>query len=781
MKKRKWMAASMAVLLSISLATGCGNGGGGKDTTVPGSSANQTEDGNGGNKSDPIKTGTDGETGMGRFMEHDLPLPAAEGIYAGSLFGNGGIVEYYLDASPNGAGDFMGYSYENGDWKALPVTWLKSIDCYINSIYLGEDGNRYVSATDKTDWRTRIFKCADPDKEAEEIIIPILNDPYKTVGEYSMFYGADEFLVMKDGTIVLRLTDSSDYTLYSQDGKEVGRVEGGEALSSYSDVITADVYGNKLIYLDQTGDKLTVYNKDTGKAETEIPVPANTEEHFDSKVDLKEDGTVYRINKKGIHMLAPGGTLWETVVDGDLTGLSMPYVYIRQFQVEKGESDRYYAAYVGKDSVTELKVYEFEPDIPSVPSQKLTVYSLYDSNTIRQAIAMLQAKNSDVKVEYNIAMDGAEGMPADDYIRALNTELLGGNGADLLLLDGLPVDSYIEKGVLKDMSNIIKPMVDDGSLLPNIINSYFDGDSIYSVPLHFTAPAYVGKTADMAGGMSLEKLVNFETDEHTGLFLDMTNNQWLRFFLYEKYEELFLEDGNLNQDAYRAFLENINKIAEKQKKVYGAMDETEDSSGLTIGFHNVGGNTGDANDMSSAFSNFLMDYLVGKARIAATELSSSYEVMTLGTLLGEKDNTFGSVADGYLPKGTIGVNSASDKTKLIEEFLRILLGEKLQSIDLYEGYPVNQAALKSVVNKPANVMFSVSDAETGEEAIVLDATPEQKQQIIDYFKTLTRPIRWQEAVADVLTEQGAAYLDGNTDLESAISQAASKIKLYEAE
>ena len=41
-----------------------------------------------------------------------------------------------------------------------------------------------------------------------------------------------------------------------------------------------------------------------------------------------------------------------------------------------------------------------------------------------------------------------------DDIRTLNTELLGGNGADVLLLDGLSAESYIEKGILADLTDL---------------------------------------------------------------------------------------------------------------------------------------------------------------------------------------------------------------------------------------------------------------------------------------------------------------------------------------
>lgn len=47
--------------------------------------------------------------------------------------------------------------------------------------------------------------------------------------------------------------------------------------------------------------------------------------------------------------------------------------------------------------------------------------------------------------------EDTQGNVSEDTIRALNTELLGGKGADVLILDGLPVESYQEKGILLDI------------------------------------------------------------------------------------------------------------------------------------------------------------------------------------------------------------------------------------------------------------------------------------------------------------------------------------------
>lgn len=44
----------------------------------------------------------------------------------------------------------------------------------------------------------------------------------------------------------------------------------------------------------------------------------------------------------------------------------------------------------------------------------------------------------------------------EDVIRALNTELLNGKGADVLILDGLPMETYKNKGILADLSSLFE-------------------------------------------------------------------------------------------------------------------------------------------------------------------------------------------------------------------------------------------------------------------------------------------------------------------------------------
>ena len=53
---------------------------------------------------------------------------------------------------------------------------------------------------------------------------------------------------------------------------------------------------------------------------------------------------------------------------------------------------------------------------------------------------------------------------------------MAGEGPDILFMDGLPVNSYIEKGLLADVSDVMNPLISDGKLFKNIAETYKSDD-----------------------------------------------------------------------------------------------------------------------------------------------------------------------------------------------------------------------------------------------------------------------------------------------------------------
>lgn len=115
-----------------------------------------------------------------------------------------------------------------------------------------------------------------------------------------------------------------------------------------------------------------------------------------------------------------------------------------------GQDNDFYVWY--KDGEADrVAHYTYDAEMPSVPSRTLTVYGLdLDCNkTVLQAASLYQLENPDVRMELINGSMAVGGVSKSDTIRSLNAELLNGKGADVLVLDGPPYHSYMEKGCWK--------------------------------------------------------------------------------------------------------------------------------------------------------------------------------------------------------------------------------------------------------------------------------------------------------------------------------------------
>lgn len=104
-------------------------------------------------------------------------------------------------------------------------------------------------------------------------------------------------------------------------------------------------------------------------------------------------------------------------------------------------------------------------------------------------MGLFQRQNPDVHVVYDVALTGADAVTASDALRTLANELLAGKGPDLLVLDGMPIDSYVEKGVLLDLSEPVGGRTASGEWLKAEAESFKTADGrIYAVPARFSVP-----------------------------------------------------------------------------------------------------------------------------------------------------------------------------------------------------------------------------------------------------------------------------------------------------
>ena len=97
-------------------------------------------------------------------------------------------------------------------------------------------------------------------------------------------------------------------------------------------------------------------------------------------------------------------------------------------------------------------------------------------------------------------------LTAEDAIKALNTEIMAGNGPDVIMLDGLPIESYLAKGMLEDLSENLKAAEEKEEFFDNITRVYEQDGKIYAIPTRFLIPLLMGNEEFVSNIQDLSSL-----------------------------------------------------------------------------------------------------------------------------------------------------------------------------------------------------------------------------------------------------------------------------------
>ncbi len=756
--RRKITALFVILLIVITSLPGCSKKGKDQEAGQLNSTVNDGQTDNG-----KIKDKSEEPT-MGRYMEEEVALP--------ELSSNERIIKILENADKQmeiytlKSGDEFGYFcyqlQEDMTWKRNTPGWLNDGEAVKNKsaedICLGMDGNYYASFIDYSDNNVKsyIIKSEDSGKTAGLLKIPYLEKETQILENYHYYPSIEKMRVLKDGSLVLYdRWETGSLHVYSEKEDQLDKLSIGDEqnfITSDEDIITVNEDGTGVIFYDPA----------LGKAERTIDFN-NTESA--NAYALKEDGTLILGNSGGIHRLPNNGTLWETVVDGSLNSMSMPSLQFNGLFVREGEQEEYYAVYTNNDSGYELMHYVFNEKVASVPEKEITVYSLKENKTIRQAISLYQAENSDTKVNYVVAM-GDEGGNVSDYIRALNTELLAGNGADVLVLDGLPVDSYIEKGVLSDITDIMNPLEQSGEVLSNISDYYHKDGKVYEMPLRFSIPVIAGKTEAIKAAVNTDSIVKYIKQTNIPYSESTTYQALLQDYSALYSRELF-QNGELNEESFTLFLRNMKIIAENIK----ASENDENSINESI-------------PSQLFFDKLFLGNVVSLQKKVATsteQVKNIMGTMLLFEVLKDKDIGYQSINQMYIPSGAVGLNSKSGETDIAKKFIGFLFGEKVQDTNLYDGFPVNAGSMKKwIAEDNADFNVTIGDAE-GYKLSAEWPKKEEREAFLTTVMEVKIPIETNQILLNMIVEEAVPFLKGETDESQVVAAVKTKVNTYLAE
>lgn len=466
------------------------------------------------------------------------------------------------------------------------------------------------------------------------------------------------------------------------------------------------------------------------------------------------DGTgLYLADTTGIYRLTQGDDGWERLVDGDLTSLSLYSVMIGSVTSDGG--DGFFTALSGENGL-QLMRYVYDASIPAVPDTALTIFSLTDNSTIRQAIGTFQRQNPNVRVQFLIMLDNDSSAGAEDVIRTLNTELLNGNGPDILLLDGLPVKSYMEKGMLADLTEQVSTLAEHGFMV-NLSSAYEYEGRCYGVPSRFTIPVMLGAKDVLGSIRSLDDLVTqVETDRAGEIpFLrpsdDLFGEYGMLMDCYDACSAGFVGAEGINEASLEAYLSAMLRLQRSQEDFLSTA--ADDVTGGTMELFELMGVS--VMPLGNSEELFYAQELPGQN--AVNIIPAGQDGETGGEIGSALEPLFGG--GSYAPKWSVGITSASEQQELARQFIDLLLSAEVQDVYLYDGFPVNSRSLDKMVENAVRVR----GRDMGLKAM---------------FDRMDTPILVDQVVKEAVQSQLRGLLDGSLTPEAAASAVMESTKLY---
>ena len=675
---------------------------------------------------------------MGRYVEKSIDLPEAvqTGEENAFLFINnseGQLELYTFPRKPTKGESKIQYTLnQDNNWIRNAPKWLNVDGLALYDLTYAPDGTKYalVAFQSKNNkFKVKILKSTD-NQTSEEIII----DDFKTEVKFKKC--PISISVLEDNSILLGYYG---YCSVYKDGKETVSFKIGD--NSYA------LSANRLMSINENLNDGIIIDVNSGKAISSVAIDLSSSYSFCS--DKK--GNWYVINAKGLHRMAKDGSTWETLIDGSICSMGKPSLYIDDIVL--GRDEDFFVKYSDSLGKGIIKHYIFNKDIPTYATNTLTILSLKECPTIRQAIIDFGLEHTDVQVEYRVLMNDKDGTTATDHIKTINAELLSKKGSDILVVDGMPFQTYISKGVLTDLSDIVKPMLEKGFVLPHIINNYrTEDDKFFTVPLRITIPLAYGNKEAVNSTCSINSLADYAKKSNIPLFGPKTYSYSdLITILFKLYSNSFLKAEGFDRNGLINFLTQLKVICTQ------TVPAKEQPKALP----------------ESTF--FSMSPILINAKLALLgigDISHMHQVYEPIAISDRIKGTYTSINKEFTPYEMVSINNSSSNKELAKEFLSSLLGESVQSVAVGDGFPVNLNALNDFGMAEDDYVICYDDLE------FTQPSNETMQRIIDLFKNATTPAYLDEELLSMVKEEAESFLTDKTDVESTADKIIAKTKAY---
>lgn len=794
--------AVLALAVMLLTCSGCqksiGSGESGNDGSANMDSRGDTEKGDA-KRGDTKGGGIESGKAMGRYVEEIIDLPAGKNYAA---IAQEGDTIRLLDAYGS---DLLsadgGETFEEAETLTM-AKWGRA-NAWVTGFSGAADGTRLYwvqNAGGECQWQLVTG-------ENERIILDI---PKDAADSYPVsFYGKDYF--------------------YSCLGKQIYRTDAvtgnTELLTNTADYPAYLAAADGLLYiLSHTG--LQIYDLEKGQMSDRQDEFLS--EYLNGKSTGYTDGSasvllypfeeeVYILTHEGLYRHKLYEETMEPVLDDGYDSITNQDRDFAGMAVLRKEDAAVFLILYSDGSLVR---YTYDASLPAAVQADLRIYSVYEDADLRKAVIAFKEAYPELTVSYETGGTEGYGASLSDILNNLSTDIASGNGPDILLMDDLPYRSYVEKGVLAELSDLRKEMEPD-AYFTDVIDGLVTEEGLFAVPMSFVVPVLCADTEweeDAAASENLSDLVRLtekiRTERSAGSVIGFyTEEEALRRLSLASFGAWQREDGSLNEEAVADFLTQADRIYELQISGLPQTLLSDEYTNTSAGGGSILRSFGDGlvNSMGVSISVLTFwdsiyypliasgdpyPFEDGKAPekwdvLYADYMGNNYEEVN-GYLQYLNSTIYpmpGQARGSCIPADLLAVNNMSQHKEESRLFLELVLSEEFQTQGKLLGFPVSKTAYYNRRQNSLNSYYQEENCGSFTIAVQPDTelyfytwpSEEAFEKLDNILFQITGVSMCDSRVYEAVIEKGIAVLSKEISVEVAVDEIEKALQIYLAE
>lgn len=563
-------------------------------------------------------------------------------------------------------------------------------------------------------------------------------------------------------------TGINDIIIY--DGKS-GKIK--EKYESQEEIINSAVLEKSLIV--QTTEAFNKVELEKKKISIEVEGLRN---FFDEYSAIYEkDGIFYIANSNGLVKYDTINEEVSKIINSNNTLLGKSHMYVGNLLAINEENIIVAYRGVGTEPPSIYK-YTYSEELSNKELENLNVYSLYYDEFIEQSIIEYNRNNPQIKINYEIGVTGEDGKNESDAIKILNTEIVAGAGPDVIFLDDINYEEYIEKGVLEDIKEIIENKKDN--LFKNIVNCYTQDEGIYAIPIRIKVPTIMADKDIIKKNNNYDSILDFIANElnskEENVMAIYTPGDIINLMFYIFSDE-WINDKEINKTAIMEFLNSskeiynliVNKIESDIENYNNAMEDLSYIQQKELAMEQFLCKTIDPMQLSNPNYNL----------IEIGYITSIEDFVNMYTFIDDNNqldyiNIQKKNSNLFLPQKIVSINSYGENKEIAKNFVSKLLEKEYQEFDNYSGLPINKEALDNLyIKNIGNDNLGAFIIERGDFSKRYDRkwpTEGEYNKFFQIINNLNLRANTNKEILEIMVQVGEKYIMGEYTIEEALEK-----------